>query len=75
MAREEVLFASESLGYGKSLKNILVENYLVSLSVFLVMVSSFFVLGNTTIFQVGVLVSSFLFNFYVVSDSVVVVRF
>lgn len=75
MAREEVLFASESLGYGKSLKNILVENYLVSLSVFLVMVSSFFVLGNTTIFQVGVLVSSFLFNFYVVSDSVVVVRY
>lgn len=75
MAREEVLFASESLGYGKSLKNILVENYLVSLSVFLVMVSSFFVLGNTTIFQVGVLVSSFLFNFFVVSDSVVVVRY
>lgn len=75
MAREEVLFASESLGYGKSLKNILVENYLVSLSVFLVTISSFFVLGNTTIFQVGVLVSSFLFNFYVVSDSVVVVRY
>ena len=42
VAREEVRVASETLGRGKTSKNTLVENYLVSLGVFLVLISFFF---------------------------------